>query len=89
MDQEPYFEQQPLMDPYTNHTLREDFCGACLALPLAFAGAAGAGSTSDPNTSTNRLIFWGSIILTIASIVTLVWYLNRCKSCSSSRCGSI
>jgi len=68
--------------------VQENFCAACLALPLAFAGAAGttASSMATPNEKKaqevrRKWILWGSIALTIVSAIAFLWYINRCKSC--------
>ncbi len=37
-----------------NVVIKEDFCGACLALPLAFAGAGTATATSGDTSENNQ-----------------------------------
>ncbi len=37
-----------------NVVIKEDFCGACLALPLAFAGAGTATATSGDTSEINQ-----------------------------------
>jgi hypothetical protein len=69
--------------------IKEDFCGACLALPLAFAGAGTATATSggdDPNSKSNK-IFWWSVALTIVGLIATFWFLRGCKSCVSTKSG--
>lgn len=67
---------------------KENFCPACLAIPLAFTGAAGATagavmSEEDKRRKRrNSIIFWsGSILFTIAGIVW--WKYKSCKTCKN------
>lgn len=61
--------------------IKEDFCGACLTIPLAFAGAAGAGVAEEQN-SLRKWAIW----LTVASVVLTIYfvYVKKCKSCKFS-----
>jgi len=62
--------------------VKEEFCGTCLALPLALAGAGAAGvSSSDNNDKTKKILFWGGISITIVSIIATIIFLRRCKTC--------
>ncbi len=62
-----------------NVVIKEDFCGACLALPLAFAGAGTATATSgdtSENKSKSSIFFWSvviSIIGLIANSMVFKW----------------
>lgn len=63
--------------------LREDFCGACVALPLAFAGAGTATATSSDNASngSSKIFFW-SVIISIISLIAAIYFLSgNCKTC--------
>lgn len=57
---------------------RENFCGACLTIPLAFAGA----GTAFGAKQTVQLKKW-AIIFTLVSIVVTFYfiYVRKCKSC--------
>lgn len=62
--------------------IREDFCPACVALPLAMAGAGTSKGASGKQTVLGRVIFWLSIIITVLSIIVAIWYFTRCEECS-------
>lgn len=61
---------------------REDFCGACVALPLAFigAGASQYSSSKVAYKTRQRILFWGMISTALLLLVTL-WYYQKCDSC--------
>jgi hypothetical protein len=68
----------------------EPFCGACLAIPLAFAGAgAGAyGSKSKGNYKKQRNIKFISIIINLILLIISVilwWYFYIHKKCTACR----
>jgi hypothetical protein len=65
---------------------KESFCGACAALPLAFigAGVAGAGSKKKgSNKKTKKILLWSGLIITLISIIIVIFYLKRCKTCNA------
>lgn len=62
--------------------IREDFCPACVAVPLAMAGAGTSKSASGKQSVLGKVIFWLSIIITVLSIIVAIWYFTRCKECS-------
>ena len=67
-----------------NEDIKEDFCGACLAVPLAFAGvgASAYGANSRKSYKNAKLIaLWGGIISIIISIIIVIYYLNTCSDC--------
>ncbi len=58
--------------------IKEDFCGACLALPLAFEGAGTATATSgetSENKSKSSSFFW-SVVISIIGLIATVWFLS-------------
>jgi hypothetical protein len=62
--------------------IREDFCGMCMAVPFALAGAGVAGFASKQDYQNRKYI---TIAISIAIlIVTVLLYLNfkDCKSCT-------
>ncbi len=69
-----------------NVVIKEDFCGACLALPLAFAGAGTATATSgdtSENKSKSSIFFW-SVVISIIGLIATVWFLSGdCTTCVS------
>lgn len=63
--------------------VQENFCGACFALPLAFAGAGTAAVSNDKKMG--GVIFW-SIVISVIGFFASLWFLSgNCKSCSRSR----
>tara|TARA_B100001939_G_C16782280_1_gene547546 strand:- start:238 stop:459 length:222 start_codon:yes stop_codon:yes gene_type:complete len=62
--------------------IREDFCPACIAVPLAMAGAGTSKSASTKQTFLAKVIFWLSIIITVISIIVAIWYFTRCEECA-------
>ena len=70
----------------TNQTekTREDFCGACVAAPLAVVGAGVAGAGVKKKGSHNKskkIMLWGGISLAVVSILVTIYFWTRCKSC--------
>lgn len=64
--------------------VKEDFCGACIAVPLALigAGAAGVGAKQKGgHKKLKNILLWGGITLTVASVIVVIIYLKMCKSC--------
>jgi len=60
---------------------KEDFCGACAAIPLAVIGAAGAGVGAKNHSKYKKIILWSGVSLTLVSVIIVIIYLTRCKSC--------
>jgi hypothetical protein len=64
--------------------LKENFCGACLALPLAFAGAGTATATAGAegkNGKKSNIFFW-SVVISVLGLIATVWFMSGdCKSC--------
>ncbi len=65
-----------------NGDIKEEFCGACMALPLALvgAGAAGAGAKGG-HSKTKTIMLWGGIALTLISLAVAIYFIIRCKTC--------
>lgn len=61
--------------------VREDFCGMCMAIPIALAGAgvAGISSKQDYQTRKRNMICAGLVVLVIS--LFLLWYYKDCNSC--------
>ena len=66
------------------NAIKEDFCGACLALPLAFAGAGTATATSGSTSYFRSKIFFWSKVITIVGLIGYWYYKRTCKSCNYS-----
>ena len=64
---------------------KEDFCPACVAVPLAMAGVGltGAGSTQDKksNKKSKTIMLVIGLSITLISLVVGIVYLTRCKDC--------
>jgi len=64
---------------------KEDFCPACVAVPMAMAGAgmAGIGSTKDPKKSkkSKNILLAVGLIFTLLSLAIGLIYLRTCRDC--------
>ncbi len=62
---------------------KEEFCGACLAAPLALAGigTAGYGSSKGGYKNSKIIFLCVGIGITILSVIITIYFLFRCKSC--------
>lgn len=62
---------------------KEEFCGACLAIPAALAGvgAAGVGAKKGSHDKMKKILLWGGIAVTVISAAIAIIYLVRCKDC--------
>lgn len=70
----------------TDSDTKESFCGACAALPLALVGTgvAGAGSKKKgSNKKTKKILLWSGLAITLISIIIVIFYLKRCKTCNA------
>jgi hypothetical protein len=58
--------------------VKENFCGACLTIPLAFAGA----GTAIGAEKKAKLKQW-AIILTVVSVILTIYfvYIKKCNTC--------
>lgn len=75
-----------------NHEKREDgevkeeFCSACLTIPLALVGAAGAGyglKKKGMHAKMKKFLLVGGLLLTFISVIATIYFLNTCKQCSA------
>ena len=68
-----------------NKDVKESFCGACLAIPIAFAGASasayGSTSTRGKYKKTKQIALWGGIATIIISLIIAAYYLTTCSTC--------
>ena len=62
---------------------KEEFCGACLAIPVAIAGAgvAGVGGSKGGHSKTKKILLGVGISITVISVVISIVFLTRCKTC--------
>lgn len=62
---------------------KEDFCGACLAAPLAAFGVGMSGVGAGSYKKKKNIILWVGIGTTILAILIAVYFLwiKKCDSC--------
>lgn len=66
--------------------IKEEFCGACVAGVGALLGAGTTVASSKTQKKYKKTIFWVGLIVTIISILILIYMLinkDSCKSCSA------
>lgn len=73
--------------PNQNEDIKEEFCGACALVPLAFAGAGATayGSSSKGSAKkTRKIIFWTGLATGILSLIMIIVMVkrNNCKECA-------
>lgn len=69
-----------------NENVKEEFCGACLAIPFAFAGvgaSAYGASSRGHHKKQKKWAIWGGIAVIIISILIAAYYLwiKKCTDC--------
>jgi len=64
--------------------IKEEFCGACLAIPVALAGAsaAGYGSKKGSHKTLKKFALIGGISVTVIALGIAIYYICRCKECN-------
>jgi hypothetical protein len=64
--------------------LKENFCPACVVIPIAMA----SGGIGLQDNGRNKLILWGSIIITILMIFIYIYYkyIKKCSTCTTTTC---
>lgn len=69
--------------------VKENFCGACLSVPIAFAGAGftayGSMSTKDKHKKQRKIYLWTGIASICLSILIYLYFakIKKCKECES------
>ena len=65
----------------------EKFCGACLAVPLAFAGvgsaAFGSSGSKKSHKTQKRVALWIGIVTVVISLLIAIYYIwiSKCTNC--------
>lgn len=60
----------------------ENFCGACLAIPIAVAGAGTAGiGAKGTHGKTKKIMLAVGISVTMIGLIIGIIYLAKCKTC--------
>jgi|SaaInlV_165m_DNA_2_1040747.scaffolds.fasta_scaffold03114_3 hypothetical protein len=62
---------------------KEDFCGACIAAPLAMVGLGAAATNADLKSKKKwkKWVFIIGITVSVISIAVGIWFLTTCKTC--------
>lgn len=63
---------------------KEDFCGACAVVPLAFAGvgATAYGTTSKgSNKKLKKILLWSGLVSVLITIIIAYYFLQNCSDC--------
>jgi uncharacterized membrane protein YidH (DUF202 family) len=60
--------------------IREDFCGLCMVVPIALAGAGVAGLSAKEYKKRKWFMLSIGIIVVLVSLF-LLWYYQDCESC--------
>lgn len=66
---------------------KEEFCGVCAAIPLAFAGGGSTAISSkkkkEHENSGYNMMYNISILVTILSVLYIIYYffISNCKKC--------
>jgi len=60
---------------------KDNFCMACGLVPVALAGASGAVMSGKAKEKYRKKILIGGILLSIVSVIIMLYYMKRCKSC--------
>lgn len=62
--------------------IKEEFCGACAAIPVALVGGVIASSSQNSNYKKNKkIILWIGVSITVISLLVAVYFLLQCKNC--------
>ena len=62
--------------------VKENFCGACLAVPIALAGATTAGvGAKGTHGKTKKIMLGVGISVTLLALIIGIIYLAKCKKC--------
>lgn len=69
------------VEKYTKDDTKEDFCGACAAVPLALVGAGAAGVGTKKHGKTKKIYVIVGLITVVISVVLVIWYLSTCSGC--------
>lgn len=65
--------------------IREDFCGACLMVPFAFAGAGASAYGANAKKgykNQKKILFWSGVVTVVIALFIAIWYLkSECSDC--------
>lgn len=62
---------------------KEDFCPACVAVPMALVGAGvgAAGAQDGTSSQRNKIMMYVGVGVALLSIAIALYYLLSCKEC--------
>jgi Na+-driven multidrug efflux pump len=63
---------------------KENFCGACVAIPLAFAGvgaSAYGANSKDSYKKRKKYMLWGGVLTIVISLIIAIIYMSTCNNC--------
>ena len=63
--------------------IKENFCGACMAAPIAMVGSSVAISKKNKRNKrkSNKIFICTCVFITLLSIILTVYYLKTCNEC--------
>lgn len=80
-------EKEPWRD-LVDGDIEEGFCGLCLTVPLAFAGAGasayGASGSKKTHKTAKKVSLWAGVVAIVTSVLIALYYLifkKDCKAC--------
>lgn len=69
----------------TNNDVKEGFCGACAAIPMALVGAGVTGFGAHQSKGQHNKRRWITMIIgvliTVISVIVAIYFLTRCDKC--------
>ena len=63
---------------------KEEFCGACVAVPLALLGAGAATASSSSGYKLRKtILLWGGIGLGVIALIIFIYFkfIKKCSTC--------
>jgi amino acid transporter len=73
-------------DKISHNKIKEPFCSACLAVPLAFAGAgisAYGSNKVDKKKKRKRILMWSGVFVVFIAILVIVYVYGIKKECET------
>ena len=70
-----------MINKENNEEIKEDFCGACVAIPIALIGSGITASQSSNYKKNKKIILYIGIFITVISVIISIYFLLKCKNC--------
>lgn len=63
--------------------IKEPFCGACVAIPMALAGAGlgAAGNRAGTSAKRRKIMLCTGVTIAVISIIVALYFLMKCNDC--------